>query len=50
MAQTRQARAQENGTVALYERVLSGLSRQLRTPLGHDAARGEYHIIVPIIG
>ncbi len=46
----RQARAQENGTVALYERVLSGLSRQLRTPLGHDAARGEYHIIVPIIG
>lgn len=46
----RRLRAQENGTVELYERVLDGLARQLRTPLGHDAERGEYHVVVPITG
>ena len=41
---------QEDGTVPLHRRVPDGLARQLRAPLGHDAARGEYHIIVPVTG
>jgi len=43
-------RTQENGTIELYERVLAGLARQLRTQLGHDAERGEYYIVVPVTG
>lgn len=36
------------GKIDLYERVLNGLARQLRTPLHHDAKLGEYHVIIPI--
>jgi len=36
-------------TAKLYERVLAGLARQLRTPLGHDVQEGEYHITIPLI-
>ena len=35
--------------VELYERVLVGLARQLQTPLEHDVAAGEYHVIVPVL-
>lgn len=35
---------------ASYQRVLTGLSRQLRQPLDHDDAQGSYCITVPIIG
>jgi two-component system, sensor histidine kinase PdtaS len=45
----RKARTGDGGKVELYERVLTGLSRQLRSPLEHDAAKGEYHVIAPII-
>lgn len=45
----RQVRASDSDKVELYERVLTGLSRQLRSPLEHDAAGGEYHVIAPII-
>ncbi|MGE4429277.1 MAG: sensor histidine kinase [Sphingobium sp.] len=34
----------------LYERVLTGLARQLRTPLGYDAEQGEYHITISLTG
>jgi len=46
----RQAGGSEPATVRLYERVLAGLARQLRTPLGHDAEAGEYHITIPVTG
>ncbi len=35
---------------ASYERVLTGLSRQLRQPLRDDAANGVYSIDVPVLG
>ncbi|MGD9811717.1 MAG: sensor histidine kinase [Sphingobium sp.] len=44
----RRAHSKGNGQVALYERVLGGLARQLRTTLEHDAKRGEYHVVVPL--
>lgn len=31
-----------------FERVLTGLSRQLRAPLAHDADRGVYSIAIPV--
>jgi len=46
----RKAEGSETETVRLYERVLAGLARQLRTPLGHDGALGEYHIAIPVNG
>jgi hypothetical protein len=39
----------EEQTVKLYERVLVGLARQLRTPLEHDVTNGSYQISVPIL-
>ena len=42
----RQPPSGERATMALYERVLAGLARQLRTPLNHDVERGEYHITI----
>lgn len=33
----------------LCERVLSGLARQLRTPLDHDSSAGRYSIVVPVV-
>jgi len=39
----------DSDTVELYERVLLGLSRQLRTPLEHNVEKGEYHILVPLV-
>ncbi len=33
----------------LCERVLSGLARQLRTPLDHDDERGSYAITIPVL-
>lgn len=35
---------------ASYERVLTGLSRQLRQPLQHDSVTGRYCIDVPVLG
>lgn len=32
----------------LHERILTGLARQLRAPLEHDAATGEFHIRIAI--
>ncbi|WP_253339401.1 sensor histidine kinase [Sphingobium sp. OAS761] len=32
-----------------YGRVLTGLSRQLRAPLDHDAATGAYRIAIPVL-
>lgn len=46
----RQSRPQQTGTVEHYERVLDGLARQLRTPLGHDPERGEYYVTVATTG
>lgn len=46
----RQDGTQEPEPFRLYERVLTGLARQLRTPLGHDAAHGEYYINIPLTG
>ena len=43
-------RVSDANKVELYERVLTGLSRQLRAPLEHDVETGEYHIIVPVTG
>jgi two-component system, sensor histidine kinase PdtaS len=34
---------------ASYERVLTGLSRQLRQPLHHDAMAGRYSIDIPVL-
>jgi two-component sensor histidine kinase len=33
----------------LCQRVLDGLARQLRTPLDHDAAQGQYSIVIPVL-
>lgn len=33
----------------LHERILTGLARQLRTPLEHDPATGDYHVRIPIL-
>lgn len=44
----RRAQASQEEKVELYERVLNGLARQLRTPLGHDIELGEYHVVVPV--
>jgi len=41
--------SKEEQTVKLYERVLVGLARQLRTPLEHDVSTGSYQISVPIL-
>ncbi|MPT47651.1 MAG: hypothetical protein E2598_04415 [Sphingobium sp.] len=47
----RRAEETENASpTELYERVLTGLARQLRTPLGYNAEAGEYHLLVPITG
>lgn len=43
-----QQKAIENGTIKLYERVLEGLARQMRTTMDHDHDRGQYCVIVPI--
>ncbi len=45
----RRTGAKDQETAKLYERVLAGLARQLRTPLIHDIQEGEYHINIPVI-
>ena len=40
---------QSSPSAELCERVLSGLARQLRTPLDHDAERGSYAITIAVI-
>ncbi len=44
------AEADEEARTASYQRVLTGLARQLRRPLERDAAAGSYAIAIPIIG
>jgi len=42
----RQREAAANGTTELYERILTGLARQLRSTLEHNPERGEYHLSI----
>ncbi|MEZ5654668.1 MAG: histidine kinase dimerization/phosphoacceptor domain -containing protein [Sphingobium sp.] len=46
----RRASSSDESKVALYERILLGLSRQLRTPLDHDIEKGKYCVVVPVTG
>lgn len=45
----RRAAAADADKVELFERVLRGLARQLRTPLEHDIESGRYHLLVPVL-
>lgn len=44
----RKVQTKDTGKVELYERILSGLARQLRTPLEHSADRSEYFVVIPL--
>lgn len=45
----RRIAADDADKVDLFERVLNGLARQLRTPLEHDFEAGRYHLLVPVL-
>jgi len=45
----RRVAAADADKVDLFERVLHGLARQLRTPLEHDFEAGRYHLLVPLL-
>lgn len=45
----RRVAAADADKVELFERVLNGLARQLRTPLEHDWEAGRYHLLVPVL-
>lgn len=45
----RRVAAADADKVDLFERVLHGLARQLRTPLEHDFEAGRYHLLVPVL-
>ena len=43
------ASRREGPSVERFQRIVNGLARQLRSPLGHDVAKGSYGVSINIL-